>query len=123
MNIALWAVQILTALAFLAAGFPKTFQPIELVGKRMSFARVLPAWSVRFIGIAELLGAIGLVLPPLVHILPWLAIVAAIGLGIIMVGAIIYHVMHKETNHAVTPLVLLLLTLFIAIGRLVIAPF
>lgn len=123
MNIALWIVQIVVGLMFLLVGIMKSSQSIEALGKRMSYARILPAPFVRFIGIAELLGGIGVILPPLVHILPWLAIVAAIGLGIIMVGGVIYHLQHKETRQAITPLVLLILTLFIAIGRILYAPF
>ncbi|HET8910913.1 MAG TPA: DoxX family protein [Ktedonobacteraceae bacterium] len=123
MNIALWIVQVVVGLMFLLIGIMKSSQSIEALGKRLSYARILPAPFVRFIGIAELLGGIGVILPPLVHILPWLAIVAAIGLGIIMVGGVIYHLQHKETTQAITPLVLLLLTLFIAIGRILYAPF
>jgi putative oxidoreductase len=78
MNIALWVVQALLALLFLLAGFPKATQPLDRLAGRMGWVKVVPQALTRFIGIAEILGAIGLILPALTHILPWLTIAAAL---------------------------------------------
>ena len=122
MNIALWIVQALLALAFLAAGIPKATQPIDTLAKRMSFVKHFSPTIVRLIGICEILGAIGLIVPPLTHILPWLAIAAAVGLGIIMVGAIVYHISQKEYPPMSATGVLLILAILIIVGRITFAP-
>jgi putative oxidoreductase len=77
---------------------------------------------VRFIGVAEIFGAVGLILPGLTGILPWLTAAAAIGLALVMVCAIILHIARGEMNHLVTPFVFLLLLLLVIYGRLVLAP-
>lgn len=123
MNIVLWVVQALLAIMFLMAGGMKASQPLDKLAKNMGWVKQYPAAFTRFIGIAEVLGAIGLILPPLVHILPWLTIAAAVGLALAMLCAVIFHIMRKEYTGFVAPLVLLLLSLFVAYGRLVIAPF
>ena len=117
MNIALWVVQGLLALAFLMAGAMKTFQPIENLKKNMGWVATFPPAFVRFVGIAEILGGIGLILPAVTHILPWLTIAAAVGLVIAMIGAVILHASRKEYAGLGAPLVLLLLALFIVLGR------
>ena len=122
MNIALWAVQILLALAFLLAGVPKATQPIPVLSKRLTWAKDVPELFVRFIGVAEILGALGLILPALTGILPWLTVAAAIGLAIIMVASIIFHVVRGEANRIVANVVLLALLLFVLIGRVAIVP-
>ena len=70
MNIVLWIVQGLLALAFLLAGFMKTFRPVETLKKNMAWVSAVGAPFVRFIGIAELLAAIGLILPAATGTLP-----------------------------------------------------
>jgi uncharacterized membrane protein YphA (DoxX/SURF4 family) len=84
-------VQVLLALTFLLAGVPKASQPIPTLAKRLTWARDVPAPFVRFIGVAEILGALGLILPALIGALPWLSVAAAIGLAVVMVAAIIFH--------------------------------
>jgi len=122
MNIALWVIQILLALAFLAAGVPKATQPIPSLSKRLTWAKDVPAPFVRFIGVAEILGALGLILPALTGILPWLTVAAAIGLAVIMVAAIIFHLLRGETNRIAFNIVFLLLLLFVTYGRIALAP-
>jgi putative oxidoreductase len=122
MNIALWVAQILIALAFLASGVPKATQSVSTLSGRSAWANDVPTPFVRFIGVAEVLGAFGLILPGLTGILPWLTAAAAIGLALVMVGAIIFRIARGEMNHLVTPLVFLLLLLFVIYGRLVLAP-
>ncbi len=122
MNIALWVVQALLAIMFILAGFPKTFQPLDTVAKRLAWVKDFPSAFTRFIGVSELLGAIGLILPALTHVLPWLTGVAAIGLAIVMVSAVIFHLMRKEYSSIGFSLVLFLLSLFVVYGRFVIVP-
>jgi uncharacterized membrane protein YphA (DoxX/SURF4 family) len=122
MNIALWIVQILLALVFLMAGVMKASQPIEKLQKNMNWTKHVSPGFVRVVGILEILGALGLILPVATHILPWLTPVAAIGLVLTMIGAIITHVRLKEAGQAAMPLVLLLLSLFIVPGYFVFVP-
>ncbi len=122
MNIALWVVQILLALAFLAAGAMKASQPIDNLKKNMGWVESTTPSAVRLVGILEVLGALGLILPAATHILPWLTPVAAIGLVLTMIGAMIVHIQRKEMQGLVAPAVLLILALLIAYGRFMLAP-
>jgi|SRR3954468_9914165 putative oxidoreductase len=122
MSIALWIVQGLLALAFLIAGVMKSVAPLETLKKNMPWVGHVPPWFVRFIGISEFLGAVGLVAPKLTGILPQLTIAAAIGLVVVMVGAIVYHGRRKEYSATGVNIVLLLLAAFIAVGYLVWVP-
>ncbi len=122
MNVVLWIVQILLALAFLAAGFMKATQPVEKLKTNMGWVEHTTPGIVRLIGVLEILGGIGLIIPALTHILPWLTAVAAIGLVLTMVGAIIVHFRLHEASRVAAPVILLLLALFIVIGRFAIVP-
>ena len=122
MNIALWVAQGLLALGFLIAGFSKAFPPLATVKKNHPWANHFPAGLVRFIGGAELLGAIGLILPAVTGILPWLTIAAAVGLVLVMLLAAIFHASRQEYPNIGTNIVFLLLAAFIVLGRLVLAP-
>jgi uncharacterized membrane protein len=77
---------------------------------------------VTFIGVSELLGGIGLILPALSHILPWLTPLAAVGLAVVMVLASGFHATRREYSHIATNVVLFVLAAFVAYGRFVIAP-
>jgi uncharacterized membrane protein YphA (DoxX/SURF4 family) len=90
-NIVLWVVQILLALAFAMAGIMKVTQPIDKLETRMGWVKDVGPRGVRLIGSLEILGAIGLILPTVTGILPWLTPVAAAGLALTMVGAMITH--------------------------------
>ena len=122
MGIVLWVLQVLLALAFLGVGIMKASQPISNLQKNMAWVGSTPVWSVRTIGILEILGALGLILPSVTHILIWLTPVAAIGLALTMIGAIILHIRLKETNVVVAPLILLILALIIVYGRFAMVP-
>jgi uncharacterized membrane protein YphA (DoxX/SURF4 family) len=119
MNIALWIVQILLALAFLLAGSMKVSQPIDKLKKNMNWTT---PGIVRLVGTLEILGSLGLILPAVTHILPWLTPVAAVGLVLTMIGAAIVHVRLKEFSGLAAPIVLLLLALFIVYGRFLLVP-
>jgi len=122
MSVVLWIIQVLLALAFLMTGFMKLTQPIVTLSKRMTWTAAVPLGLVRFIGLAELLGGIGLILPMLIGILPWLTIAAAIGLSIVMVSAAIFHLTRHEVSHVPGNIVLLVLAVIVVVGRLVIIP-
>ncbi len=122
MNIALWIVQGLLALAFLLAGSMKAFAPLNIVQKNMPWAKDVAASFVRFIGVAELLAGIGLILPAVTSIQPWLTIAAALGLVVVMVSASIFHAPRREYQNIGMNVVLLLLAAFVVLGRWVLAP-
>ena len=123
MNIALWVVQILLALAFGMAGIMKVTQPIVRLETRMGgWVKDVGPRGVRLIGTLEILGAIGLILPAVTGILPWLTPVAAVGLAMIMIGAMITHGRRSEYSTIGVNVVLLLLALFVVYGRFVIVP-
>jgi uncharacterized membrane protein YphA (DoxX/SURF4 family) len=123
MNIVLWVVQILLALAFVMAGVMKSTQPTEKLATNMGWVNDVGPRSVRLIGILEILGAIGLILPAVTGIWSWLTPVAAIGLVLTMVGAMITHGRRGEFSGIGVNLVLLALALFVVVGRFVIVPF
>jgi len=122
MNIALWIVQILLALAFLAAGSMKVSQPVEKLKTNMGWVEDTTPGNVRLVGAVEILGALGLILPAVTHILPVLTPIAAIGLVLTMIGAAIVHIRRKEFPGLAAPIILLLLALFIVYGRFVAVP-
>jgi uncharacterized membrane protein YphA (DoxX/SURF4 family) len=123
LRIALWTVQILLALAFLGAGTMKLTTPVpDLVGMGMWYADDAGGWLIRFIGLSETLGAIGLVLPAATRILPWLTPLAAAGLTTIMVLAMGTHASAGEWGALPVNAVLGGLAAFVAWGRAVKAP-
>ena len=124
MNTVLWIVQILVALAFLAAGTVKIVTPREQLAKPMRWVMDMPPVAPKVIGTLEVLGAIGLILPALTGILPWLTPLAAVGLVLTMIGALLVHIRHHdEFARAVAPLVLLIMAAFVVYGRFVLLPF
>lgn len=122
MNIAIWVVQVLLAVFFILFGFMKAFLPIDSIADQMSFVLDVPEALVRFIGVAELAGGLGLILPAITRILPWLTIAAAGGLGTIMILAFIFGVSRGEIPNAVINIVVLALLAFIAYGRWKLVP-
>lgn len=118
MNILLWIVQILLALLFLFAGGTKLVLPMDvLISMGPPDQVVLPGLLMRFIGVCEVLGALGLVLPGLLRIRPGLTPLAAAGLSIIMIGATIITIAGPGVAAAIGPFIVLLLCLFVAYGR------
>ena len=123
MNIIIWVVQILLALVFLLSGVLKVTQPIKRLAGLMKYVTAIkPPQLVRVIGLLEGLGAIGLILPAMTGILPWLTPVAAIGLVLTMIGAMVFHVRLGEGSQIAPNIVLLLLAAFVVVGRFVIVP-
>ena len=122
MTLALWVVQILLALAFARAGFPKVFQPVATLRARWNWTRHVAPFVIRLVGSLEILGALGLIVPKATGYLPWLTPVAAVGLVLTMIGAILTHVRLHEAKVVGVNAVLLLLALFIAVGYFVFVP-
>lgn len=118
MTYALWIVQGLLALLFLFAGGMKLVLPLEALAGSVP----LPGPFLRFIGVAEALGALGLILPGLLRTRPGLTPLAAAGLVIIMIGATVVTLVGGDVALALIPLVVGLLAAFVAYGRWRLAP-
>lgn len=117
MNIALWIVQILLALAFGLFGFSKVSQPMEGLVGMMPWVTTVPALLVRFIGTAELAGALGLILPGLTKIQPKLTAWAGVGLAVVMLLAAAFHATRGEFGNIGFNVILGALAVFVAWGR------
>jgi DoxX-like family len=117
MNIALWIIAGFLAAAFGGAGFVKLTQPKEKLATAMPWTTVFSAGMVKTIGALELLAAIGLILPGALRIAPILVPLAALGLVLLMVSAIVFHVRRKEIQMIGGNIVLLILAAVVAWGR------
>ncbi len=124
MNTVLWIVQILLALAFIIAGVMKVTQPIDKLTAMMAWIESLnPRSLVRVIGALEVLGGIGIVLPALTGILPELTPIAAGGLVLTAIGAVLMHAYRKDAFGKYMPSIVLgLMAAFVVYGRLVAVP-
>lgn len=114
MNITLWVLQVVLALAFFAHGW-MFLAPSAEVAVLMN--QMLPRWFQLFLGIAEVAAAVGLTLPRLTNVKPWLVSWAAGGLMIVMASATVLHVARSEFGPALTTVVLLALSAVVAYGR------
>ena len=118
LNVALWIVQGLLAALFLFAGSTKLILPIDVLMSMGSPNQIaLPGWFIKFIGVAEVLGAIGLILPRLLRIRPGLTPLAATGLVIIMIGATSLTWVADGLAPASFPMAVGLLAAFVTYGR------
>lgn len=122
LNITLWVAQVLLVGMFIMAGFSKTSQPIAQLSQMMPWTGQVPVNLVRFIGVSELLGGLGLILPALLRIKPILTAWAALGLATVMLLAAIFHASRGEYAAIGMNLILALTALFIAWGRFRKAP-
>jgi hypothetical protein len=114
MNILLWVLQVVLAVAFLAHGWLFLSPPPEIAAQMNAS---LPRWFQLFLGVAEILAAVGLTLPGLTRILPWLVTWAAGGIMIVMVSATVYHLLRGEMSSAAITLVLLAMATYVAYMR------
>src|SRR5262245_56366824 len=119
MNILLWVLQALLAVAFLAHGWLFLSPPAEFVDRLNAS---LSRWFQLFLGVAEVLAAVGLILPGLTRILPWLVICAAAGIMIVTASATVFHVSRGELGSAATTLVLFAVAAFVAYMRYRVVP-
>jgi hypothetical protein len=114
MNKLLWVLQVVLAAAFLAHGLLLLFPP-PAVAVQMNAA--LPRWFQLFLGVAEVMAAVGLTLPGLTRIQPWLVPAAAGGLAIVMISATAFHLSRGEMSSAATTVVLLAMAVVVAYTR------
>ncbi len=119
MNILLWVLQALLAVAFLAHGWLFLSPPAELV-EQMNAS--LPRWFQLFLGVAEVLAGIGLILPGVTRIRPRLVIHAAVGIMIVLISATVYHLARGEMSSAAITLVMFGIAAFVAYARHSIVP-
>jgi uncharacterized membrane protein YphA (DoxX/SURF4 family) len=117
LNAFLWTLQILLALLFLGTGITKTTRPKDRLPAMMTWSRTWSPLAIKALGTAELLGAIGLVLPWATNIARVLTPLAAVGLAVVMVGANVVHFRAKEYNMVPVTLVILALTIGVAVER------
>jgi uncharacterized membrane protein YphA (DoxX/SURF4 family) len=123
MYIVLWIIQVLLALLFLFAGGTKLVLPLDVLTSMGSPNQIaLPGFFIRFIGVCEVLGALGLILPGLLRSRPSLTPLAAAGLGVIMIGAVAVTIAGDGIAAALVPLIVGLLLAFVAYGRWRVAP-
>jgi putative oxidoreductase len=114
MNIALWVLQVLLAAAFLAHGWLFLTPPPDIA---VQMNASLPRWFQLFLGVAEVLAAIGLTLPGATRVMPWLVTWAAGGIMIVTASATVFHLVRGEISSAATTLLLLGLATFVAYMR------
>lgn len=117
MNVILWVIQILLAILFVVAGVPKLIMPASMLKPPSPEAIEFPVLFLRFIGVCEVLGGLGLVLPAVFKRGQSLVPLAAVGLLIIMLGATVTTAMSGLGLMALIPLVIALLLAFVAYGR------
>jgi uncharacterized membrane protein YphA (DoxX/SURF4 family) len=115
MNIVLWVAQVFAALVFFLTGALKVVRPKERLVEKMHWAATWPPDSIKLLGLAEVAGAIGLVLAGALHMAPVLMPIAAVCLAVLMLGAVQTHRRFHES--VIPPLVLVLVCVAIAAGR------
>ena len=114
MNIVLWVLQVLLAAAFFAHGLLFLNPPAEIA---VQMDASLPRWFQLFLGVAEILAAIGLILPAATRVMPWLVTWAAAGIMIVMVSATVWHLARSEFSSAAITLLLLAMAAVVAYMR------
>jgi putative oxidoreductase len=119
MNVLLWVLQVLLALAFLAHGWMLLFPSPEVA---VQMNANLPRWFSLFIGVAEVAAFVGLLLPGATRIRPFLVTWAAIGVMIVVGSATVFHAFRGEYSSAVTTFILFATATFLAYGRLRLRP-
>ena len=119
MNVLLWVLQVLLAAAYMAHGLMFLFPPASVVeAMNATISRPMQL----FLGVAEVLAAIGLTIPGLTRIQPWLVPLAAAGLIPIMIGATVLHIQRAETSSAIITAILFVLVTFVAYMRWKVTP-
>jgi uncharacterized membrane protein len=116
-NVALWIVAGVLAVMFGMAGVMKSTQPKDRLAEKLPWVADVSLPTLRVIGVSELLGAVGLILPAWTGIVPILTPIAAVGLAVIMALAVVTHARRKESGAIVFNLVLLAAAVFVAWGR------
>jgi hypothetical protein len=118
MSVMLWVLQCLLAAVFLAHGLIFLFPPASMV----ELLKPVPTAFRMFLGVAEVLAAVGLTLPGITRILPWLIPCAAAGVMVVMIGATIFHTVRGELSSAIVTAILLVMATFVAYMRWKVMP-
>ena len=123
MNTVLWIAQVLLALGFLSIGYNHAFNSEKMkVQRGMQWIDALPRWLMIFIGVSEMAGGLGAVMPALTGIYPWLTPLAACLLALVMLLAFVFHVVLREYPNLAINTILFILAAFVAYGRFVLLP-
>jgi uncharacterized membrane protein len=117
MNVFLWIVQSILAAVFVLAGLMKSTQPKEKLARNLPWVQDFSAGTIRLIGVVELLGGLGLILPAATGIAPVLTPAAATGLAVVMVLAAATHIRRREPSGVAVNAVLFVLAVVVAWGR------
>ena len=118
MNTFLWILQGMLAAVFMMTGFMKVVQKKDAMADKMGFVEDFSQMQITGIGILELMGAMGIILPWATGILPWLTPIAAVGLALTMIGAFLTHLRRKElVPMGIMNIVLFSMAVFVAYGR------
>jgi putative oxidoreductase len=119
MNVLLWVLQVLLAVVFIAHGLLLLMPPRDIAAQMLMS---LPRWFWVFLGVAEVAAAMGLTLPGLTRVMPWLVSWAAAGIIIVMISATGYHIIRGEISSAAVTFVLLIMATFLAYERSQVLP-
>lgn len=117
LNICLWITQVLLSLMFIMTGAMKVMQSIDQLVTSLPWVKDSSVFLVRFIGISELLGGIGILIPSILRIKPKLSVLAAIGLSTVMLLAMVFHISRGEGQVLGMNATILCMALFVAWGR------
>jgi len=117
LNIALWVVQVLTAALMALASYIKLATPIAELSVQMKWTGEVPSYVVRLLGVIDLLGGVGVILPALLKIKPQLTSLAATGVVLLMISAIAFHVSRGEESVIGFNIMIMVMAGFVAWGR------
>ena len=122
MNVALWMLQGVLAIGFMVTGMTKLFMPIESIAAGMTWVETVPEWLIRFVGIAEIAGAVGLIVPAATRVKPILTPIAAGALALVIAMATGLHIARGEYPNIGVTVVLMILLVGLMWGRLRVEP-
>jgi len=117
LNITLWVLQVLLACFFVMVGYSHALMPFDQIAQQATWMKDVPRWLSLFIGYAEIAGGLGLIIPAAIRIAPWLTPLAALGLAVIMILAIPFHVLKGEASVIWMHALIAALAVFVAWGR------
>ena len=117
LNTVLWTAQIFLAIVFFVTGAGKLILPMEKLYEIIPWTKTVSSLPIRLIGFTEIIGSIGLILPSLLRIKPWLTPWAATGVAVVMLLAIIFNLSMGETSVIGINIILFLIAIFVAWGR------
>jgi putative oxidoreductase len=117
LNITLWVLQVLLACFFVMAGYSHALMPFDQIAQQATWMNDVPRWLSLFIGYAEIAGGLGLIIPAVTRIAPWLTPLAAVGVATIMILAIPMHVLKGEASVIWMHVLFAAPAVFVAWGR------